>query len=337
MRRSRFVVQRLGTLGVVALVAGAVLLGTGVAVSAQPSSKAAVAAPNKKKPTTTTSTSTTMPPAPTTTQPCTGPATATATGVNTSVTPNTTATLTMSPGSCIVGGTVVTISGSGFQDTSAGTFLECNSDPNQPVMTNYPIPNADIPISCTSPFAGPGVKVTSSSGNIGPVSFTILTALDGVGPPCGPSACTGASASTDSSGGNPFTDAAQYPCPPTAAQMAAGDTCGIIFGDSNGDGVTIPISFNLNVAPPQTAPVVATSSTVAATTTTVKPASKAKTTKAATSALAFTGTGPGLWWLALVGMTLIFLGLLALALVDQPRRLLRVVHDRVSRPGPGSP
>jgi heme exporter protein D len=119
--------------------------------------------------------------------------------------------------------------------------------------------------------------------------------------------------------------------------MAAGDTCGIIFGDQAGDGVTIPISFNLNVAPPQTAPVAATSSTVAATATTVKPASKATTTKAATSALAFTGTGPGLWWLALVGMGLIVLGLLALALVDQPRRMLRLVRDRASRHGPGSP
>jgi hypothetical protein len=242
----------------------------------------------------------------------------------------------MSPGSCLVAGSVVTISGSGFQDTSAGTFLECNSDPNQPVMTNYPVTNADIPVSCTSPFAGPGVKVTSSSGDIGPVSFTILAALDGVGPPCAPSSCTG-TAATDSSGGNPVTDAAQYPCPPTAAQMAAGDTCGIIFGDQAGDGVTIPISFNLNVAPPQTAPVAATSSTVAATATTVKPASKATTTKAATSALAFTGTGPGLWWLALVGMGLIVLGLLALALVDQPRRMLRLVRDRASRHGPGSP
>jgi hypothetical protein len=327
---SRFVARRLSTLGIAALVAGAVLVGTGVAVSAQtvPQAAAASNGANKKHPTTTTTTTTVVVPS-TTTQPCT-PAPTTATGVNTTVTPNTTATLTMTPGTCIVSGTVVSLSGSGFQASSDGTFLECNSDPNQPTVMYL---GSAIPVSCTSPLEtnqGPGIVSTTAGGDIGPNNFTVLEAASGVGPPCG-SSCTGAEA-TDSSGGSTVADAAKYPCPPTAAQMALSppDTCGIVFGDEAGDGVTVPISFNLLVAPPATVP----PTTTATPTATVAPAAKAataSTTNTASSSLAFTGAGPGLWWLALVGLVLMAMGVAALVLVDEPRRLARLAVSYARR------
>jgi hypothetical protein len=326
VRHPGSVSRRVGTLGVAALVAGAVLLGTGIAASAQTRLTAA-AAPNKKKPTTTTTTTTVVTPS-TTTQPCT-PAPTTATGVNTTVTPNTTATVTMTPGTCIVSGTVVSLSGSGFQPTSDGTFLECNSDPNQPTVSFL---GSAIPVSCTSPLEtnqGPGVVTTTGGGDIGPYNFTVLEAASGVGPPCG--SCLGTEA-TDSSGGSTVADAAKYPCPPTAAQMALSppDTCGIIFGDEAGDGVTVPISFNLLVAPPATVPPTTTASPSATVATATK-AATASTTNTSSSSLAFTGSGPGLWWLALVGLVLMAMGVLALALVDEPRRLVRLVVSRSGR------
>jgi len=346
VRRSRIVARRLGTFGAVALVVGAVLVGTGVAVSARTTPQAASLVPSKKTTTTTstsTTTTTTTPPPSTTTQPCSA-APVTATGVNTTVHPNTTATMTGTPGTCIVDGTVVTLTGSGFQ-ASLGTFLECNSDANQPVVTSNM-----IPVSCTNISApeGPGIQKVGSTGILGPCvvnnvsgpcTFKVIEGT--VGPPCAPSSCNGGNyptgGTTDSTGGSPFVDAAKYPCPPTQAQQAIGDTCGILFGTAAGDAVTVPLSFNTAVAPPP-----ATVGTAGPTTATTAAASAAKTaaassTKTSPGALAFTGTGPGLWWLALVGMVLMALGLFALAVVDQPRRLVRLVIRRVGRSEPRSP
>jgi hypothetical protein len=221
----------------------------------------------------------------------------------------------------------VSLSGSGFQASSDGTYLECNSDPNQPTVSYL---GSAIPVSCTSPLEtnqGPGIVSTTAGGDIGPNNFTILEAASGVGPPCGTS-CP----ATDSSGGSTVADAAKYPCPPTAAQMALNppDTCGIVFGDQAGDGVTVPISFNLLVAPPATVPPTTTATPSA----TVAPAAKAasaSTTNTSSSSLAFTGSGPGLWWLALVGLVLMAMGVLALVLVDEPRRLARLVVSRSRR------
>ena len=74
----------------------------------------------------------------------------------------------------------------------------------------------------------------NSSGNLGPVSFTVTTGT--VGPPSTTGTETGGS-------GNPTADAANYPCPPTPAQQAAGASCFIAFGDFAGDQATAPISF----------------------------------------------------------------------------------------------
>ena len=64
------------------------------------------------------------------------------------------------------------------------------------------------------------------------IAFTVTTGT--VGPP---------GTGTDSTGGDAATDAAKYPCPPTTAQQAAGDSCLITFGDPSGNIGTQNISF----------------------------------------------------------------------------------------------
>ena len=323
MTGSRLVARRLGMFGMGALLAGAVLVGTGVTVSAKTVPLAAAA--NKKKPTTTTTTTTTttIPTSTTTTQPCSATSVTATSGSE---------SITADPGTCIEPGTVVTITGSGLPKTNIIAFLECNSDPNQPTVL---FEGNQVPIGCTNPLVKadgrPGLTETSSTGTFD-VTFTIEGGT--VGPPCGPSSC---GTETDSTGGNPFTDAVNYPCPPTTAQQALTppDICNIQFGDAAGDNLTLNLAFNPNT-PPQTAvaqtPTAATTATTAAT----KSAAKTAATAAGSSSLAFTGTGPGLWWLALVGVVLMVLGVLALVMVDQPRRLVRLVVTRVSRTKPGS-
>lgn len=321
MRPRSSVVRRLGAFGVGAIVVGAVLVGTGVAVSAK---TVPVATANKKKPTTTTTTTMPLPTTTTTTQPCSASPTTQTVGSE---------SVTLTPGTCIVDGTQVTITGSGFTPNELGTYLECNADGSQPTVM---FEGSPIPISCTNPLSqaqGPGIVTTSATGTIGPDTFTIDTGA--TGPPCAPTSCTGASA-TDSSGGDPFTDAAKYPCGPPGA--FPDDDCVITFGDNSSDAaVSVPITFNPNTPPP---PVV--TPTPGATATTAPAATKAATTakaaatKATSGSLAFTGSGPGLWWLALVGIILMALGIFSLVLVDQPRRLARLTVNRItgSKPKP---
>jgi hypothetical protein len=40
-----------------------------------------------------------------------------------------------------------------------------------------------------------------------------------------------------------MTDAVKFPCPPTPAQVAAGASCNLNFGDASGDQVSVDISF----------------------------------------------------------------------------------------------
>jgi hypothetical protein len=115
---------------------------------------------------------------------------------------------------------------------------ECNNDPGQPTVD---LLSATVPVSCTNPLANPpGLLSIPKTGILGPVSFTVSDGT--VGPPCGPNNCTGA-AGTDSAGGDPTTDAAAYPCPPTPAQVADGGTCVVIVGDIGDDSVAVPVSF----------------------------------------------------------------------------------------------
>jgi hypothetical protein len=169
------------------------------------------------------------------------------------------ATATVSPATCLVNGSTATITVTGLMpasaSTSLGTFIECNDDPDQATVA---ILGNNIPVSCSPALKyifTPNAAGTASmpSPNNQPSPLPAFSVIEGtVGPACAPSLCGGTSTdpSPDSAGGNPYIDAAKYPCPPTSAQEAAGDTCVISVGDTGGDQVVVPITFNPDVAPP---------------------------------------------------------------------------------------
>ena len=98
----------------------------------------------------------------------------------------------------------------GIDASSPGAILECNNDPGQPTATlGAPISQA-VPVSCTG-VTSAGLITTTSSGTLS-AKFTIASGT--TGPPCGTSYLATTCPTTDSSGGNPTTDAAKYPCPP---------------------------------------------------------------------------------------------------------------------------
>ncbi|MGD0379017.1 MAG: neocarzinostatin apoprotein domain-containing protein [Acidimicrobiales bacterium] len=154
-------------------------------------------------------------------------------------------TLSASPDTGLSNGSVVTVTGSGFAKNSAGNVLECNTDPSQPtVMDGAPISSA-IPVSCTAPSYSKLVTTSSK----GAVSTTDTIVEGTTGPPCGASPAAVTCPTTDSAGNSPTTDAAAYPCPPTPAQQAAGDTCELTYGDQNNDSASAIILFAGESAP----------------------------------------------------------------------------------------
>ena len=159
---------------------------------------------------------------------------------------NGSATMTVIPGTCLSGGTVVTLTGSGFDPNSLSIVEQCNTDPSQPTVTMSVLGQAQtLPISCSALALSRAVS-TTSTGNLPvspkPTTFTVTAGT--VGPPCGAPGDLVTTCPTDSTGGNPITDAASFPCPPSASQVAAGvGPCTITFGDQQGARVTVPISF----------------------------------------------------------------------------------------------
>jgi len=143
------------------------------------------------------------------------------------------ASLIVSPNMNLVNGQKISISGSGFAHGSTGTIVECNDDPSQPTVL---VAGSPVPVSCTNPLSR--LVTTSNAGKLAATFFTVHTGT--VGPPA-----TG----KDSSGGNATADAAKYPCPPTAAQLDAGYSCIITFGDANGDDVSQSIKFASQTPP----------------------------------------------------------------------------------------
>ena len=169
------------------------------------------------------------------------------------------ATLTVSPSTGLANGSAVTVTGSGFAKGSLGNILECNTDPNQPNVMVGGLVNSSISVSCTAPSLS-ALVTTSSTGTVS----TVFKVVQGtVGPPCGPSPAAGTCPATDTAGKSPKTDAALYPCPPTAAQQAIGDVCTLTYGDEANDSGVATILFGS-----ETLPTSSTTTTAGATTTT---------------------------------------------------------------------
>ncbi|HEY7946050.1 MAG TPA: neocarzinostatin apoprotein domain-containing protein [Acidimicrobiales bacterium] len=261
--------------------------------------------------------------------------------------------ITITPSTGLTGGESVTITGSGFAHGSPGNVLECNSDPKQPnVVLPAPV-SSPVSVSCTA-ISLSALVATSSTGAL---STTFKVVQGTVGPPCGPPPALLTCPATDDGGGSPTADAALYPCPPTAAQQAAGDVCTLTYGDQANDNGTGTILFAGETAPAATtttgAPPPTTATTRApAPTTTAAPvtAGSTATTIAAPAAaatsgtLASTGPGRGVGLLGVIGGVLILSGFLLLLLRTAPRRALagfvtptwsrktRVpIHDAVNR------
>lgn len=262
--------------------------------------------------------------------------------------------ITVTPSTGLAKGQSVTVTGTGFTAKSIGNILECNNDPNIPTVHLGSPVNADLSIGCTGPSYAKLVTV----GSDGTVNATWTIVSGTIGPPCG---ATGdvitTCPSTDSAGKPPAADAANYPCPPTPAQEAAGVTCVLTYGDAANDGASQPIIFTGETAPTTTAGSSPTTTAGAAPTT--QPQSTATTAgssgsggsgastgssgssgsagssgsgatpqTSASSGLASTGPSAAVEWTALTGSVLVLFGVGGLVLLQQSRRRYALLRRR---------
>jgi len=232
----------------------------------------------------------------------------------------------------LTGGTYGTFSYTGVTvDTTAGTakftgLTLTTGSGSDTVLTNAIVNTGQpyivylgnaIPVSCTkvSTFS------TQSDGTIAP-QFQSFTVQQGTtGPPA-----TG----TDSAGNDAATDAANYPCPPTAAQIAAGDGCVIAVGDISGDKVPVPIQFAPNAQPEPTTTTTAVETGASGSEGSGSGSSGSSSGSSGT--LAYTGPHPGLWVVGTIGALLLLAGGALLVLADVPRRLAFALRRSARRP-----
>jgi len=136
--------------------------------------------------------------------------------------PTTPPSITLDRSTGLLRGQLVNITATGFP-FGAATVVECNNTPGQPTVS---ISGFDVPVGCTQPFGQspftPGPYGTFPPGSpSGSLHTTFIVQTGIVGPPI---------LTIDSARNNSAADAANYPCPPTAAQQAAGASCAIIAG-----------------------------------------------------------------------------------------------------------
>lgn len=231
--------------------------------------------------------------------------------------------ISVNPNTNLTDGQTVNVSGSGFTPSTQGSIIECNDAKPQPTVSVF---GNQVPVSCTNPINS--LVKTDGSGNVPTTPFTVHAGV--VGPP---------GTGTDSDGNPAATDAANFPCPPTAAQITAGVSCVIAFGDTANEQATQVITFSS--APPPTSTTTTTSTTAPITTTSKPPSAGGTTTggtspsttspqksntttttakKSASGALAFTGSPRQLVLLAIAGVVLLDLGYLALTVNRRPHR-----------------
>ena len=244
--------------------------------------------------------------------------------------------ITITPDTGLTNGQAVTITGTGFSDTSIGNVLECNSDSNQPNVHVGGLVNSDISVSCNAPSLSQLVTTTAS----GTMSATFNVVQGTVGPPCGPAPAVATCPATDAAGNSPTADAALYPCPPTAAQQAIGDVCTLTYGDAgqrqrrrqhplrgvdsaHDGGADHPRPTPATAPPTTKAPVTAAPPPSLRAPASRRPPPRPRRSATSPSTLAATGPGPGVGWLGAIGIVLLLLGLvLLLVLFEGPRRAL---------------
>ena len=250
-----------------------------------------------------------------------------------------TQSITVTPNTNLSNGTNVKITGSGFHPTKEGAVLECNDTKTQPKVT---VAHTEMaPVGCSDPLSNL-IKTTAG----GTVSGTFTVIEGTVGPPA---------KGTDSSSGTAAVDAAKYPCPPTATQLAKGVSCNISYGTETGLTASVDITFTGQSPPASTTTVAgATTTTASGATTTTAAGSTPTTSHTAAAAgattttapsgssgsgsgssdagsLAFTGPGPGVWILALAGILLLNMGFLVMTLYYRPREIAALAGRRVAR------
>jgi hypothetical protein len=133
--------------------------------------------------------------------------------------------MTVSATTGLTAGQIVTWSVSGFTPGAFGGFEECSQAPNMPTQSILGNP---VPVGC-SPAS---VKTVKADGTF---SGAFIVRSPVAGPPV--------ANSLDSANILGETDALNYPCPPTQAQVNAGITCTFAFGTGVTENVTIPIHF----------------------------------------------------------------------------------------------
>lgn len=146
-----------------------------------------------------------------------------------------TPTLTVTPSSGLLNGQLLSVSAAGFPPQVEVGLAECSNVPGQPTMN---VEGITLGVSCavstfgpSYPFNNQAFLSTSVTGDLD-TPYVVHTGI--VGPPI---------LGIDSAGRNSADDAAQYPCPPTAAQQAQGDGCNLGIADFNGNRAVVPLSF----------------------------------------------------------------------------------------------
>ena len=206
----------------------------------------------------------------------------------------------------LAGGETVSVAGTGFSPGALASIVQCNSELSQPVI--FFLGN-DIPVSC-SPLAI--VTIPSKGKTKGDLSGTHVLTTGTVGPPVTgqPVTCQQVTPTSSTIAGCTTTgttaDAAKYPCPPTTAQQAAGDTCVLAIGDQAGDRAIGVILFGTETLPTSTTATTgggttttgggttttgATTTTTGTTTTTTSPTSTSTATQVSASAVTLGPSG----------------------------------------------
>ncbi len=154
----------------------------------------------------------------------------------------------------LAGGDVVTVTGTGFTPGATASIVQCNSEPSQPVVLFL---GQYIPVSCTALALTTISSAKATSGDL-TGSHTMVSGV--TGPPVSGFAPTCVEDSTTSptttstipgctTSGVAATDALLYPCPPTPAQVAAGDDCVLSIGDTVGEQAIGTVLFGSETLP----------------------------------------------------------------------------------------